>query len=321
MSGRSLPFWLVATTSYLGQRPGLGGPLPVTWQRKWLDLAARTLPEPRGTIARKITLGGRPALRITVGATERTTAIVHLHGGAYTVGSPRSHRALAAYLAQASGAVVYLPDYRLAPEHPYPAALEDAVAGCLEVAEKHARFAISGDSAGGGLAVAATRRLVDAGHDSPAALGLISPWVDPAAEPTGRKRDMVVREKWGRRSAAHYLGVGDPAESGFAPGRGDLSSLPPTLVQINRREVLYPQVSEFGGSLRRAGVDVTLTELPRLWHVGHVMAGVLVDAQQAVDELGSFLQTHLRAPVAEPVRPKPGATSPRVATLAASGQK
>ncbi len=310
MSGRGLPFWLVATTSYLGQRPGLGGPLPITWQRKWLDLAAKTLPEPRGTIARKVTLNGRPALRVTVGATDRSTAIVHLHGGAYTVGSPRSHRALAAYMAQASGAVVYLPDYRLAPEHPYPAALEDAVAACLEVAGDYERFAISGDSAGGGLAVAAARRLIDAGGVSPAALGLISPWVDPAATPTGRRRDLVVREKWGRLSATHYLGPGDPGDVGYAPGRGELSALPPTLIQVNRREVLYPQVAEFGGNLRRAGVEVRLTELPRLWHVGHVMAGVLVDAQQAVDELGAFLRAQLHAPTSD--------RTARVAALATS---
>lgn len=293
---RGLPFWLVATTSYLGQRPGLGGPLPVTWQRKWLDLMARTLPEPRGTVARPCTLGGRPALRVTVGATERPTAIMHLHGGAYTVGSPRSHRALAAYLARAAEAVVYLPDYRLAPEHPYPAALEDALLACGDVADAHERFALSGDSAGGGLAVATARRLIDTGGDRPCALGLISPWVDPAAEPTGRRRDLVVREKWGRISATHYLGSGDPTDAGYAPGRGELTGLPPTLIQINRREVLWHQVSEFAGGLRAAGVDVTVSELPRLWHVGHVMAGVLVDAQQAVDELGGFLRTQLRSP-------------------------
>lgn len=301
MNRRGLPFWLVAGTSYLGQRPGLGGPLPIGWQRKWLDLMARTLPEPKGTVVRRCTLGGRPALRVSVGATERPTADVHLHGGAYTVGSPRSHRALGAYLAQASQSVVYLPDYRLAPENPYPAALEDSLLACADVAGRHERFSISGDSAGGGLAVATARRLVDAGGLSPVALGLISPWVDPSAEATGRRRDLVVREKWGRLSAGHYLGPGDPADAGYAPGRGTLAGLPPTLIQINRREVLYGQVAEFAGKLREAGVDVTLSELPRLWHVGHVMAGVLVDAQQAVDEIGDFLQRQLRTP--DPVRP------------------
>ncbi|HEX2903689.1 MAG TPA: alpha/beta hydrolase [Jatrophihabitans sp.] len=295
MSRRGLPFWLVATSTYLGQRPGIGGPLPIRWQRAWLDLMARTLPEPAGTVVRPCRLDGRPALRVSVGATERPTAIVHLHGGAYTVGSPRSHRALGAYLAKAADSVVYLPDYRLAPEHPFPAALEDAVDAAGAVAAAHDRFALSGDSAGGGLAVATARRLIDARTDTSAALGLISPWVDPAAEPTGRRRDLVVRAKWGRLSALHYLGPGDPADAGFAPGRGELGELPPTLIQVNRREVLYDQVAEFAGRLRAAGVDVTVSELPRLWHVGHVMAGVLVDAQQAVDELGGFLRARLGA--------------------------
>jgi monoterpene epsilon-lactone hydrolase len=300
MSRRGLPFWLVAGSTYLGQRPGLGGPLPIKWQRRWLDAMARTLPEPKGTVARRCTLGGRPALRVSVGATERPTAVVHLHGGAYTVGSPRSHRALAAYLAQAAETVVYLPDYRLAPENPFPAALEDALLACAEVAGKHDRFSISGDSAGGGLAVSTARRLVDAGELSPVALGLISPWVDPAAEPSGRRRDLVVREKWGRLSATHYLGTGDPADAGYAPGRGALSELPPTLIQINKREVLYGQVVEFAANLQAAGVEVTLSELPRLWHVGHVMAGVLLDAQQAVDELGGFLKQQLRSAAVAP---------------------
>ena len=184
MGNRSLPFWLVAAGAAIGQRPGLGGPLPIRWQRRWLDTVARLMPNPSGTVVRQVKLGGRPALRVSVGATERPRAVLHLHGGGYTVGSPRSHRGLAALLAEASGAVVYLPDYRLAPEHPFPAALEDAVSAAAEVGALADEFAISGDSAGGGLAVATARRLADSGIARPAALALISPWVDPSARAT-----------------------------------------------------------------------------------------------------------------------------------------
>jgi monoterpene epsilon-lactone hydrolase len=293
MRDRSLPFWLVAAGTVIGQRPGLGGPLPLGWQRRWLDTAAGLLPVPSGTVIRPISLGGRPGLRVSVGATERPRALLHLHGGAYTVGSPRSHRGLAALLAAASSSVVYLPDYRLAPEHPYPAALQDAVLAAEELAGQYERFAISGDSAGGGLAVATARRLIDAGTATPAALALISPWVDPGTPAPGRRRDLVVRERWGRASATHYLGGGDITDTGFAPGRGRLDGLPPTIMQIGRQEVLYHQVTEFAANLRAAGVPVQLTELLRLWHVGHVAAGVLVESREAVAELGEFVYQQL----------------------------
>jgi monoterpene epsilon-lactone hydrolase len=293
MTERSLPFWLVAAGTVIGQRPGLGGPLPLRWQRRWLDTAAGLLPRPAGTVIRPVSLGGRPGLRVSVGATERPRALLHLHGGAYTVGSPRSHRGLAALLAAASSCVVYLPDYRLAPEHPYPAALQDAVLAAEELAGKYERFAISGDSAGGGLAVATARRLADAGTATPAALALISPWVDPGTPAPGKRRDLVVRERWGRASATHYLGGGDITDAGFAPGRGRLDGLPPTVVQVGRQEVLYQQVTEFAANLKAAGVPVQLTELPRLWHVGHVAAGVLVESREAVAELGGFLYQQL----------------------------
>jgi epsilon-lactone hydrolase len=296
MSNRSLPFWLVAAGAAVGQRPGLGGPLPLRWQRRWLDTVAGLMPNPSGTVLRPVRLGGRPALRVSVGATERPRAVLHLHGGAYTVGSPRSHRGLAALLAEVSGSVVYLPDYRLAPEHPFPAALEDAVLAAEQLAAEYPRFAISGDSAGGGLAVATARRLADGGSIRPAALALISPWVDPAAPATGRRRDLVVREKWGQTCAAHYLGTGDLTDAGYAPGRGRLDGLPPTIVHIGKREVLYEQVLEFAGNLRAAGVQVELTELPRLWHVGHVTAGVLAESREAVAELGGFLRHQLDSP-------------------------
>lgn len=289
MKPARLPFAVVAAATMLGQRPGLGGPLPIPLQRRWLELMAAGLPEPSGTVVRPVRLGGRPALRVTVGATERSAAIVHQHGGAYTVGSPRTHRSLAAFLAAAAGMAVYLPDYRLGPEHHHPAGLDDAVDAFTEVARRHDSLALSGDSAGGGLAVATARRLIDSGAATPRALALISPWVDPLAPATGKKRDMVVREGWGNSCAAGYLGPGDPSDPGFAPAKGNLAGLPPTIVHLGRREVLYGQVAAFIGALRAAGVAVESREFDRLWHVGHAQAGLLGEAYDAVRELGRFV--------------------------------
>jgi acetyl esterase/lipase len=286
---RELPFWLGAALTAIAERPGLGGPLPLRAQRRWLELVSLSLPIPSGTVVRAVSLGGRPALRVTVGATERRRAVVHLHGGAYTVGSPKAYRSMAAYLAEASGAAVYLPDYRLAPESPYPAALDDAVAACSQVAAWHDGYAISGDSAGGGLAVATTRRLIDSAERAPAAMALASPWVDPTAYALTRKRDLIVRESWGLSCAAGYVGAGDPHDPGIAPIYGSLRGLPPALVHVCRSELLYDQVSTFVESLLAADVEVTLA-VQRLWHAGIAQAGLVRDAHDAVTEIGEFVR-------------------------------
>lgn len=148
-----LPRWVVRNTVVRMQRPGLGGRIPVRWQRRYLDAAAGSLAVPPGTVVRPGTLAGTPADRVTVGATERPRAVLYLHGGAFMVGSPASHRSLVAYLAAASGAVVYALDYPLAPEHPFPAALDATVAAyraLLDEGWSSSQVVLAGDSAGAG---------------------------------------------------------------------------------------------------------------------------------------------------------------------------
>ena len=290
MKRRRLPFRLAGLLTAAAARPGLGGPLPLGIKRRWLDAAAMSLPFPDGTVIRRVTLAGRPGFRVSVGATERPRAIVHLHGGGYCVGSPSAYRSMAAYLAEAAGAVVYLPDYRLAPEHPYPAALDDALASCETVASDHDSFAISGDSAGGGLAVATARRLIDAGRPAPVALALASPWVDPAAPATGRTRDLIISARTGHKWARTYIGGADPQDPGIAPLHGLLDGLPPTLIHVCHTEVLYDQVTNFAKALNAAGVSVRITE-QRLWHAGIAQAGLVGDAHAAVVDFGQFLRS------------------------------
>jgi len=285
----NLPFALVAGATAVLQRPGLGGPLPISGQRRWLETMARVLPGVPGTSVTPVELAGRPALRITSEGAASEVAVMHIHGGGYTVGSPRTHRSLGSFLARAAGATVYLPSYRLAPEHPYPAALEDCLAAWRELAETHHRLALSGDSAGGALAAVATRRLIDAGDVVPSALGLISPAVNPL-KLGSRSRDLVIRTKWGMASSRMYLGDADPSDPNFAPLFGSVAGFPPTLVQVGRKEVLYEQDVEFAEKLRAAGIESRLTVFPRLWHVGHTQAGLLREAREAVDELGAWLR-------------------------------
>lgn len=283
-------------------RVALSPRLTYPMRQRLLELAAPIQTLPPGTVVQRTHLAGRPAERLTVGATERNTAVLYLHGGAYTAGSPTTHRSLAAHLAAATGSAVYVLDYRLAPDNPYPAALDDAVAAYLELVTElgvdAARTPIAGDSAGGGLAVATARRLADRHGITPAALGLLSPWVDPAARMVPFDRDTVLTTAWAFSSAAAYLGDGDPADPGYAPMHADLSGLPPTLIHVGTTEVLYPQVTEFARRLRAAGVDVRITEQPRLWHVAHLQASLVREAADAVVDLGAFLRSRM---VVEPV--------------------
>ena len=273
-------------------------------QRRALNLSARLVHRmPKGALTETITLGGVPAERITVGASSDSSAILYLHGGGYTSGSPTTHRSLAAHIARDAGVPVYLPDYRLAPEHPFPAAIDDAVAAALDLVKTRGlapgRLAIAGDSAGGGLSVATARRLIDDHGIAPAGLALIAPWVDPLAD-SDRKRDVVLTKVYGDACAAAYLGDGDPKQQGFAPTDDELTGLPPTLIQVGMREILYDQVVEFASKLEAANVSVTLTADPTMWHVEHAQAFALREAARSVAALSAFLAGRLDAAVVEP---------------------
>lgn len=301
-----LPLPIVAASLKPFYRLALNARLPFTVQRKILEAASPLQTLPHGTVSEKLTLAGRQAERITVGATERTTAVLYLHGGAYTIGSIATHRSLAAHLARESASAVYVLDYSLAPENPLPAGLNDAVAAFRELVASHGfsadRVAIAGDSAGGGLAVATARRLVDDGI-LPAALGLISPWVDPGARDTQFDRDLVVNTAWSFSSADAYLHEGDPLDQRFAPLLGDLSGLPPVVMHVGTSEVLYPQIVAFHDKLLLSGVEVDYVEYEKLWHVAHLQASILREAAGAVHHMGAFLGTRVRT--SEVVFPKP----------------
>lgn len=297
--GLSLPIGFVEPVTRALYALVLHPRLPVRWQRLIADHALDLDPLPADTVVRTITVGGRPTERVTVGATENPAAVLYLHGGGYVMGSPRSHRRLTARLAAVTDATVFAPDYRLAPEDPFPAALDDGVAAFLDLVQFHGfrpdQIAVAGDSAGGGLSVAVTRRLIDRHDLRPAALGLIAPWVDPAIDTgrSGHATDVIVNHPWSRAGAAAYLADGDPSDPGYAPLNGDLAGLPPTVVHIGRLEALYPQVMNFVDKARASGVAVEVEEFPRLWHVGHLQASMLTEAADAVDHLGGFLRARL----------------------------
>ncbi|MFE3325697.1 alpha/beta hydrolase [Streptomyces sp. NPDC059176] len=283
-------------------------PWPV--QRVLLSAGSRLQPLPRGTSVYRLRLGERPAERISVGAADRADgaphgAVLYLHGGGYTVGGPVTHRSLAAHLSRAIRRPVYLLDYRLAPEHPCPAAVEDTIAAfdalaCLE-GTGAGSLALAGDSAGGGIALATAQQLLAERGERPAALALISPWANPN-ETADQKRDLVVNRSWGLACGAAYLGDGDPADPRFAPLLGPLEGLPPTYLHTNTRELLYAQCQALGVALRRAGVPVRYVESPSLWHAAQAQAGLVREAAESLRDVGNFLMTVWSAQA----RPGPG---------------
>ncbi|KAA8888192.1 alpha/beta hydrolase [Nocardia colli] len=261
-------------------------------QRLLLEVGSAAQLVPAGTTIDHIRLGGRPAEKITATKSPRG-AVLYLHGGGYAVGSPATHRSLAARLAHQTGSTVYVPDYRLAPEHPFPAALDDAEAAFLELVDSSGylpgQIALAGDSAGGGLSLATAQRLIARHGHTPAALGLIAPWTDPNQIPE-RDSDLVINRRWSRACAAAYLGGGDSSDPGYAPLTGELVGLPPTYVQVDVDELLHGQCGELVDALRNAGVPVRFTETKGLWHVAQLQAALVAPAAAALSELAAFLR-------------------------------
>jgi acetyl esterase/lipase len=220
--------------------------------------------------------------------TANRATILYLHGGGYCVGSPKTHRAVTSHLAGAAGVAVFAANYRLAPEHPFPAALDDAIA-CFQSLRQAGPVVITGDSAGAGLALATALTARQRQIAAPAALVLFSPWIDLASIPDDAPRDVMLRADWLRVCADHYL-AGQPATAPLAaPLRGDLSGLPPTLIQAGADELLYGQALRTYEALRAVGRDVRCEIIPNRWHAFQLLAGSLPSADAAVARAGQFI--------------------------------
>ena len=284
--------------------------MPVTLQRRWLAAVTRLTPLAEDVDVRSGRLGRRPAEILTPAVGDAGTTVLYLHGGGFTTGSPATHRALTTHLAAASGATVHVLDYRLAPEHPFPAALEDVLAAFWELLDRGAtpaRTAIVGDSAGGWLALTAALWLRDSGDPAPAALGLISPWLDLTGSTWPDDRgDAMLRPSWLRRCARDFGGGSDPGADELAPLEADLAGLPPITMHVGSEEILLEDAVRLARRARAAGVPVDLRRLDGLWHVAHASAGLVTASTAAVDALGSALAARLAQAPEVGARPAAG---------------
>ena len=277
----------------VGLKPVLGPTLPISMQRSMLKAALVATRVPREVKVTPRRIGEAPGELLLPLGRGGNGVILFLHGGGYCVGSLDSHRPLSATLAKASGLPVYSLDYRLAPEHPYPAALNDAVSAYRALLDEgHARIVLAGDSAGGGLALATALSLREAGLPAPAALLLVSPWVDltcsGASMVSQAAKDPMLSKAAVQRWATAYVGRVPTDHPLCSPLFGDLRGLPPVLLQSGSDEVLADDTLRLEKALAQARVAVTLQVYPGLWHDFHLQAGVMREADEAIAKLAEF---------------------------------
>jgi len=273
--------------------------LPWAVQRTRLDQLTRASLLPRGTAITEQAIAGVRADVITAPAASNQVTVLHFHGGGYCVGSAFTPRSWAAHLSAATGARVVVPEYRLAPEHPHPAALDDARAIWAELRAQLAAQAspgsivVSGDSAGGGLALALTLSLREAGQDLPAGVILLSPWLDLGrdrrADPDLVRRDVLLSPSWLAACARAYAAPPAWSDPLVSPLRASHSGLPELLIQAGTDELLAPDAALLAASASAAGVDVTYTSWPRLWHDFTLQPGLLAAADSALAQAAWFV--------------------------------
>jgi acetyl esterase/lipase len=268
--------------------------------RASMDALTSATPLPEDVKLEAVEAGGVPAEWTAAPGADSGRVVVYFHGGGYTIGSIQSHRPLVARLARATGARVLSVAYRLAPEHPYPAAVEDAVAAYRHVVANGvppSRVAIAGDSAGGGLTAACLVALRDAGDPLPAAGVCLSPWLDLSLSggswQTKADLDPLLQRAAIEMMADAYLAGADPTSATASPLFADLSGLPPVLVQVGTRETLLDDATGFAERARAAGVDVELDVWEDMIHVWHAFADLLPEARDAIDRVAAYLAARL----------------------------
>ena len=273
-------------------------PLP-QMRRDWDEVFGK-VPCKVGARCEAIDIGGLPALKVSASNAAADRAILYLHGGGYVFGSPRSHRDLGEFLSQAAQAQVYMLDYRLAPEHPFPAAVDDATDAwrwLLAQGFQPAKLVIAGDSAGGGLALATLLSIRDHRLPMPACAVTLSPWAD--LECSGETMvsnaaiDPMVGKDFTRQLANLYVTAGNSLRDPLAsPLYGELSGLPPLLIQVGERETLLDDSRRVAARAKQAGVDVSLEIEPGQIHVFQIFANRLDEAVAAIERIGAFVRKH-----------------------------
>jgi acetyl esterase/lipase len=255
---------------------------------------------PRGTEVLHIDLGGVKAVRVTTRESLDDRHILYLHGGGHVAGSPALYRDFIWRIAAATRACVTIIDHRLAPEHPFPAALDDAARAYRQILADGAdplRIAIMGESSGGGLVFSTLLKLRDEGTHLPAAAVALSPWTDLALTGESLRRnakaDPMLRADEAPRLAGYYLSGIDPRTPYASPLYGNPTGFPPTLIQVGSDEILLDDSVRMADCLRAAGCQVELEISKGMPHAWQVWARIMPEARAAIARIGAFVQSEM----------------------------
>jgi monoterpene epsilon-lactone hydrolase len=277
-----------------------GQPASLEEQRDAMSAMAAMTTEPEGVTVRDTYAGGIRAFWHTPQEASTDRVLLYLHGGGYVIGSPQSHQHLVSHLALVLGCPALNLDYRLAPEHPHPAAVEDAVAAyrwLLDRGHAPGHLAIAGDSAGGGLTLATLVALRDAGLPQPAGAVPLSPWTD--MEGTGESMtsradfDLLVGRDGLKIMADHFLAGSDPRHPHASPLHADLAGLAPIYIQVGDHETLLDDSTRFAARAEAAGLDVRIDVFPEMQHVFQFSAGNVPEADEALARIAGWLRPRL----------------------------
>jgi len=281
-------------------RLDLGEEATLAERREAMDRIDR-LPRPRRVEYAETAIGGVPAIVATPTREVPERHILYVHGGGYVVGSPRSHIAMAARLARRASATITVIDYRLAPEHPYPAVVEDCLAAYRAIVERidPALVTIAGDSAGGGAALSTLVALRDAGDPLPGCAYLLSPWTDLTSSGESYRTkatvDPIIDVDRIEATARQYAGDTPLDHPGVSPLFADLGGLPPLLVQTGSDEVLLSDSIGLAERARTAGTDVQLDVRKGMWHVYQIFVPFMPEATEALIDAATFIRTQTPA--------------------------
>jgi epsilon-lactone hydrolase len=285
---------------YLVQRNS--GPVPeIPALRAQMAKMLYFIPPPaRGTRTTTVDTGGVKALRVATPRSRDARHVLYLHGGGYVMCSPDHYGDFLWRIARVTSAHILCPYYRLAPEHPFPAALDDAVrvySWLLAQGARPQELVIMGDSAGGGLALATLLRLRDDGLPLPAAAVALSPWTDLALTGDSIRSnvhsDLTLRPERAAAFAHHYLAGADPSHPYASPLYGEVRGLPPVLIQVGSDEILRDDSVRMAEKLRMAGCRAELDIGPRMPHVWQLYARVLPEGRAAIARIGAFVESEL----------------------------